>query len=48
MRISWFDDAWRSKTEQTAERFLLDTLHAQRSCRRYSKAHTREREKMEC
>jgi hypothetical protein len=20
MRISWFDDAWRSKTEQTAER----------------------------
>jgi hypothetical protein len=31
MRISWFDDAWRSKTEQTAERLLLDTLHAQRS-----------------
>jgi len=31
MRISWFDDAWRSKTEQTAEHFLLDTLHAQRS-----------------
>ncbi len=32
MRISWFDDAWRSKTEQTAEHFLLDTLHAQRPC----------------
>jgi hypothetical protein len=31
MRISWFDDAWRSKTEQTAERLLLDTLHAQGS-----------------
>lgn len=22
MRISWFDDAWRSKTEQTANRFF--------------------------
>ncbi len=42
MRISWFDDAWRSKTEQTAERFFLwlDTLHAQRSYR--------EEKKMEC
>jgi hypothetical protein len=26
MLISWFDDAWRSKTEQTE--YLLDTFHA--------------------
>lgn len=25
MRISWFDDAWRSKTEQTAERLFCLT-----------------------
>lgn len=34
MRISWFDDASRNKTEKTVERRFfsrLDTLHAQRS-----------------
>jgi hypothetical protein len=28
MVISWFDDAWRSKTEQTE--YLLDTFHARK------------------
>jgi hypothetical protein len=43
MRISWFDDAWRSKTEQTAERFLLDTLHAHSSYIGYREAKERKK-----
>ena len=32
MRISWFDDAWRSKTEQTANRFFCFAWHIHTHC----------------
>jgi hypothetical protein len=41
MRISWFDDAWRSKTEQTAERFFFGLTH-------YMLRGRVEKKKMEC